>query len=231
MSRYLSLLLILGLTWGQTILAVFDFSNNGLRDNEVRTLTDRLRTELVKIDGITVVERTKIDDILKEQKLQRSGCVDECLIDVGKILGATDVVIGSVGRVGSTFTISARIVDATSGKIENAISFDSKYNIDNMLTQGMKDVAYRLLNKPLPNTINEEEIKNVSSPNISRLNSNNIVEINNVQKKNKTSYKSLNKNKLDKSQKLKTHRTTKSEFLVFISIFFIWIFWGLLPPS
>ena len=148
MVRYISLLLFIGLAWGQPkTVAVFDFSNNGLSINEVRTLTDRLRTELVQLEKFNVVERSKIDEILSEQKFQMSGCVDECLIEVGKLLGATSVVIGSIGKVGNTFTVSARIVNATTGEIEKAISYDSQYNIDELLTLGMRNVVRKLIGK------------------------------------------------------------------------------------
>ena len=66
MIKQLTLLLFIGLAWGQTTIAVFDFSNNGLSNNEVLTLTDRLRTELVQVSDYTIVERSKIDEILKE---------------------------------------------------------------------------------------------------------------------------------------------------------------------
>ncbi len=150
MRRQLSLLLLVSLAWGQKTIAVFDFSNNGLSDGEVFTLTDRLRTELVNVSDYKVVERNKIDDILKEQKFQVSGCVDECLIEVGKMLGANELVIGSFGKVGNIFTISARIVDAESGEVVTAISYDSEYSIENLLQYGMKDCAYRLVDKKPP---------------------------------------------------------------------------------
>ena len=92
MTRIFPILLFIGLAWGQTTIAVFDFSNNGLSNNEVSTLTDRLRTELVNVSEFKVVERSKIDDILKEQKFQLSGCVDECLLEIGKMLGANEIV-------------------------------------------------------------------------------------------------------------------------------------------
>tara|TARA_Y100000816_G_C26049002_1_gene549856 strand:- start:260 stop:550 length:291 start_codon:yes stop_codon:yes gene_type:complete len=82
------LLLFIGLAWGQTTIAVFDFENNGLGKSETRQLSRRLESELVKIGKYNVVERSKIDEILKEQELQMSGCVEECKIDVGKMLGA-----------------------------------------------------------------------------------------------------------------------------------------------
>jgi len=38
-------ILLFSLAICETTIAVFDFSNNGLSNNEVLTLTDRLRTE------------------------------------------------------------------------------------------------------------------------------------------------------------------------------------------
>ena len=134
----------------ENTIAVFDFSNNGLSNNEVFTLSDRLRTELVRVSDNKIVERNKIDDILKEQKFQKSGCVDECLIELGKLLGANSVIIGSIGKVGNVYTISARMVDAESGEILQAISYDSDYNIGNLLKYGMKECAYKLMDKKPP---------------------------------------------------------------------------------
>ena len=150
MCRYLSLFLFIGLNSAQTTIAVFDFSNNGVSTYEVRTLTDRLRTELVGISDFIIVERGKIDEILKEQKFQLSGCVDDCLLEVGKILGASSIIIGSIGKVGNIYTISARMVDAESGEIKKAISYDSDYNIGNLLKYGMQECAYRLMDKKPP---------------------------------------------------------------------------------
>ena len=141
---------IMSFALSQKTISVFDFSNNGLSNNEVSTLTDRLRTELVNVSEFKVVERSKIDDILKEQKFQLSGCVDECLLEIGKMLGANQIVIGSFGRVGNIFTISARIVDAESGEVMQAISYDSDYSVENLLKFGMRDCAYRLMGKKPP---------------------------------------------------------------------------------
>ena len=68
--KHLTLLLFIGLAWGKTTIAVFEFENNGLEPFEVRQLSTRLESELVKLGKYNVVERTKIDEILKEQKLQ-----------------------------------------------------------------------------------------------------------------------------------------------------------------
>ena len=73
MCRYFSLLLFLGLAWGQTTIAVFDLDNINISKSDALILTDRLRTEMVQLKSFKVVERSKIDDLLKEQKFQMIG--------------------------------------------------------------------------------------------------------------------------------------------------------------
>ena len=62
-KRIASLLLFIGICLSQiTTIAVFDFENNGLEAHQVRQITSRLESELVKIEGLKVVERNKIDE-------------------------------------------------------------------------------------------------------------------------------------------------------------------------
>ena len=128
----------------QTI-AIFDFKGNGVSDEIVYTLTDRLRSEIMNFKKITVVERKRLDAVMQEQKIQMSGCVDECLIELGKLLGSSSIIVGSIGKVGSYYTINARKINATTSEVESAISFDSKNNIDRLLVEGIKEVSHQLI--------------------------------------------------------------------------------------
>ena len=158
--KQLLILLLLGALQAQnTTIAVFDLENNGLKESEVRILSDRLQSELVKVGGYTVVERKKIEKVFEEQKFQMSGCVEECLIEVGKLLGATEIVIGSVGKFGSTFTISARLVNATSGEMIRSSDFDSEGNLNNLLKLGMFRVASELTGKVVPKQLSNKKYK------------------------------------------------------------------------
>ncbi|MEL1232802.1 MAG: CsgG/HfaB family protein [Candidatus Neomarinimicrobiota bacterium] len=134
---------------GSQTIAIFDFTGNGVSDDVVNTLTDRLRSEMIRFDNISVVERKRIDAVLEEQQIQLSGCADKCLIEVGKLVGSSSIIVGSIGKVGSYYTINARKINATTSKVENAI----RYNIDQLLVEGMKEVSYRLIlgtNPPKP---------------------------------------------------------------------------------
>ena len=135
-------------------IAVFDFIGNDINSNTARTLSDRLRIELVKYNFINVLERSRIDAILEEQTIQMSGCVDECLVEVGKLLGATSIITGSIGKVGDYYTINARKINATTGKLENAFGYDSKLGIESLLVNGMNEVAYQIVyGEKLSNTL------------------------------------------------------------------------------
>ena len=135
-------------------IAVFDFIGNDINNNTARTLSDRLRIELVKYNFINVLERNRIDAILEEQAIQMSGCVDECLVEVGKLLGATSIITGSIGKVGDYYTINARKINATTGKLENAFGYDSKLGIESLLVNGMNEVAYQIVyGEKLSNTL------------------------------------------------------------------------------
>ena len=135
-------------------IAVFDFIGNDVNTNTARTLSDRLRIELVTYKFINVLERSRIDAILEEQAIQMSGCVDECLVEVGKLLGATSIITGSIGKVGDYYTINARKINATTGKLENAFGYDSKLGIESLLVNGMNEVAYQIVyGEKLSNTL------------------------------------------------------------------------------
>ena len=90
-----------------------------------------------------------LNDLLKEQKLQLSGCVEECLIDVGKMLGAKQVVMGSVGEMGGLITLSAKLVDAESGELIRTSNYDAVKGLSELIISGLNIVALELANKAI----------------------------------------------------------------------------------
>ena len=49
-------------------ITIFDFENNGIDSETAKTLTDRLRNELVKFDKIEIVERKRIYAVFLKAK-------------------------------------------------------------------------------------------------------------------------------------------------------------------
>ena len=129
-----------------TFIAVVDFRCNNVSDGDCRALTDRLRTELFNTNHYKVIEREMMEQIIKEQGFQQSGCsTDECMVEVGKLIGVEKIVGGSISKVGKTYSVLSRIVSVETGKILKGATYDYKGEIDELLTTGMKMVAYELL--------------------------------------------------------------------------------------
>ena len=127
-------------------IAILDLEGRGISAIEAASLTDRLRTALVRIGGVTVVERGQMEQILGEQDFQLTGCTsNECAVEMGQLLGVTKMVAGSIGKVGSTFSIDIRTVDVQSGRITHSLWRDYRGEIDGLLGI-MPEVAGELVN-------------------------------------------------------------------------------------
>ena len=98
-----------------------------------------------------------------------SGCVEECLIDVGKMLGVKQIIIGSFGRLGNMYTVNAKLVYNTSGKILKTSDFETQDWIVDLATLGMKIVASELAGITLiKKTSNQNEIKESNDHSLER---------------------------------------------------------------
>ena len=86
-----------------------------------------------------------METILTEQDFQLTGCTsDECLVEVGQLLGAQMMVGGSISKVGDMYTASARMVDVETSQVVMVADYDLEGKINDMLTIGMRALAIRL---------------------------------------------------------------------------------------
>ncbi len=93
-------------------IAVLPFDSKGDAQKITISVTDKLVTQLVNLRRFKVMERTALEKVLKEQKLQNSGVVDEkTAVNVGKIAGADAIIIGDVNILGGFAKVSARVID------------------------------------------------------------------------------------------------------------------------
>ncbi|MEE8335260.1 MAG: CsgG/HfaB family protein [Candidatus Neomarinimicrobiota bacterium] len=119
---------------GRNTVAVLDFEGRGISQMEAATLTDRLMSEMVATDAVIMVERTQMKEILDEQGLQQAGCTSaECAAEVGALLGVQYMVSGSFGKLGSTFTVDAKMFSVESGQTTKSVSKTYKGEVDGLL--------------------------------------------------------------------------------------------------
>ena len=125
--------------------AVLDFDARGITALEAQTLTDRFAGELVNTDAVILVERNQMDEILDEQGFQQSGCTSaECAAEIGAMLGVQKMISGSFGKLGSSYTIEAKMFSVETGQTEKAVSKTYKGEIDGLLDQ-IAIVAWELM--------------------------------------------------------------------------------------
>jgi len=126
-------------------IAVLDFgTSGGLSEMEAVTLTNRLRSMLVKTNSFVVLERGKMDEILTEQGFQQTGCTTtECAVEVGKMLNVQKMVSGTIGKIGSTWTMDIALIDIQTSHIEKSFFQDYKGEIDGLLSE-MESVAVQI---------------------------------------------------------------------------------------
>ena len=135
-----------GLLGSSKYLAVLDIEPVGLTDTESTILTEALTSKVIQIDQYNVVERNNINKILDEQKFQHSGCTDsECAVKIGQLLNADLMIIGNVGKLGSTYTMNARMIDVETGMAITSATYTHTGKIDNLLKKGVEKIAKELM--------------------------------------------------------------------------------------
>lgn len=130
---------------GKYTVAVLDFEGRGISQLESATLTDRLSSELANTNAVILVERGQMSEILNEQGFQQSGCTsDECAAEVGALLGVKNMISGSFGKLGNTYTIDAKMFSVESGATIKTVSKSYKGEIDGLITE-IEILAWEIL--------------------------------------------------------------------------------------
>jgi TolB-like protein len=103
-------------------IAVSGFTMKRKAQPEIVTLlNERGLFEMTKIEHLQVVERDRLDAVMKEQKLSLSDLMDTAnAISVGKVLSARFILTGSVIVMPSSVVIFARIVNVETAEVESA---------------------------------------------------------------------------------------------------------------
>lgn len=122
--------------------AVMDLRANNCPDTLARAATDMLVNRIYSTGLFTIVERTQIELILKEQGFQMTGCTDEgCAVKIGKLLSVRKIFIGSLNRI-ENYNLNVRIVDVASGRVES--SYEAPARDSKGLESAMESVVRRM---------------------------------------------------------------------------------------
>lgn len=106
---------------GYRRLAVLPFEtlDEEARSKELgRLSSELLASRLAARPGILQVERSRLSSVVDElQRTEKGHISPEGAASVGKLLGANQVVLGSIATAGATYVLTARLVDAETGQV------------------------------------------------------------------------------------------------------------------
>ncbi|MBF0433622.1 MAG: hypothetical protein HQK83_20250, partial [Fibrobacteria bacterium] len=130
---------------GLVNIAVIDFESEIISPPEARALTNKLRGELIMTGRFQVMERNQMDEIMKEQGIQLTGCTStECVIEIGQLIGVNKLIAGDIGKVGSVYLVSLRLIDVESGTILSLINTEIDGTIKEVLKEGIRNAARQI---------------------------------------------------------------------------------------
>lgn len=156
-------------------MAIIDFESNGISLYESKNIVSKIESEIIKLSCISLVERSALDEVLKEQGLQQSGCLTtQCAVEIGQLLGTNKLLMGSVGRIGRLYTINVKIISVESGLVLNAYEINSDSGIEKLYESKTVELAYKIcgrrymtepkITKPIPKRTYTPPLKTYTFP-------------------------------------------------------------------
>jgi len=144
-------------------LAIIYFDNSGgdpSMDKLKKGLADMLITDLSNVRMLDIVERDKLEAILKEQKLSNSKEFDpSTAAKVGKLLGAQMILTGGYFEMLGSLRIDARFIDVETGKILKADGVDGQTS---SFFKIQKQLSWKIINN-MDAKITDDERKSLES--------------------------------------------------------------------
>lgn len=153
-------------------IAVLGLSPKGnVSESDASILTDRIRTLIVQSGRFEIMERESMDKILKEQGFQTTQNCDTnaCSIEIGRLLSVRGIVTGSISRLGSIYSLTARVIDVERGTILKEEFVDCNCGLETLLLEKVSPLVSRLLglnsvpvNEPVSNQPDNSNNSNTS---------------------------------------------------------------------
>ncbi len=146
-------LILLQTAFGRSKVAVLDASlGAGVDINAAAIVADTLNEQFVKSEDFIAIDRAYISKIQAEKKFQLSGDVkSDDIKELGATFGAEFICIANVSQLGSTYTVSARLIEVETAQVVSQESARKQGQID-VLFDVAEDVGEKLIGKDIANS-------------------------------------------------------------------------------
>jgi TolB-like protein len=101
-------------------IAIFPLEAKGIDKSVADMVTDTLHAQITRIPNSRVIGAKELDTMMGyEQKKQLSGCTDtSCIVAIAGAMGVAKLVVGSVGKLGSSYLFNVKLLDVHEGRVE-----------------------------------------------------------------------------------------------------------------
>jgi hypothetical protein len=127
-------------------VAIMNLEAQTLDKETVRSITDAVADEVIKSRKVRVMERSQMEQILKEQGFQQTGACDgtDCAVAIGRLLSIDQMIVGSIGKIGESYTISLRLVNISTGELINGARTMQRGAIDEIVATSVPKIVIQL---------------------------------------------------------------------------------------
>jgi len=129
------------------VIAVADFTNDTgdtSLDYLKKGLANAIITKLAAYPNLTLVERGRLEAVMKELGLGETGVIDaNTAAKVGNALGANAIIVGGLFKAGTRLRLNVRFIDVNTIKVIFAVSEDgnSQEEILNLIDKVSEKIA------------------------------------------------------------------------------------------
>ncbi len=149
-----------GFSQEKSRVAILPFEAREVSQSESQVITELFETALVKTGVYNIIEQNQIEAIAEAQAYSLSGCVDDsCAVEVGKLLSAELIVIGTISKVGNKYIANSKIIDVALGKNIKADSVSAD-NLAEMTETKISFLAFKLAGLTYSENGNEQIASN-----------------------------------------------------------------------
>lgn len=126
------------------IITILDFDVSGITKEEAKIVVDFITTHVVETGKYRVIDRMQRNALLEEIEWSVSDCTDtSCQLQVGKLLSASHIIVGSLGSVGNMFIMNIRLIEVGTGEALNTAS--KMYSDINALLKDSRSFTFAFL--------------------------------------------------------------------------------------
>lgn len=125
------------------VITVLNFQTTDVSESEMITIIDSLSSALFQTGKFVVIDINQRDALLEEMEFSVSELADESrAIEIGKMLSARGVVMGSLSKIEGKYIISVKLIETETAKTLGTA--DGKFASLAKLIDGLPSIAKKL---------------------------------------------------------------------------------------